>query len=51
LQAVIAKEKLLIVALRERAARAPDDMTETDRRVLTTLRKAGVASPDDLDGV
>lgn len=50
LQAIIAKEKLLIVALRERAARAPDDMTETDRRVLTTLRKAGVASPDDMDG-
>lgn len=50
LQKIIAKERVLIVALRQRAAQAPDDMRETDRRVLIMLRRGGVLSPDDLDG-
>lgn len=47
---IIAKEKLLIVALRQRAAQAPDDMAEVDARVRRTLAAGGMPTGDDLDG-
>lgn len=50
LEQIIAKEKLLIVTLRERAAQAPDDMTETDARVRGMLRAGGVPVHDELEG-
>lgn len=50
LKKIIAKEKLLVVVLRQRAAQNPEGVRETDRRVLIMLRRGGVPGPDDLDG-
>lgn len=44
LTAIIAKEKLLIVALRQKAAQTPDEMDELDSRVRSTLREGGIRS-------
>lgn len=47
---IMAKEKLLIVALRQKAAQDPEGMRAADRRVLIMLKRGGAPGPDDLDG-